>query len=314
MPRFDAVALGDLNGDLIITRLAGPPVVDTEVLAEAYNLTLGGSTGIFAGVLGSLGSRVGFVGLIGKDYVGDIVRRRLEAHGVDTAGVIEQPGQQTGLTASLVLGDDRALVTVLGTIAGLKGSDIPWDYIKQAGHLHVGSYYLQTGLRPALGEVFAQAKKLGLTTSLDTGWDPAEQWQWPMLAAILPSVDVFLPNETEALHLTGKHDAESALTAILEAGAGTVAVKRGGRGSIAGRGADRYIAAPRPAKVLDTTGAGDSFDAGFIHRFVAGDDLAACLEFANACGALAVSRVGGADGAPTEAEVRLFMQRRSQVV
>lgn len=291
-----------------MANLAGPPVLDTEVLAESYHLTLGGSAAIFAGVLGSLGARVGFVGLIGEDYFGDFLGHQLASHHVDLGGLMRSPGKQTGLTVPLVHGGDRALVTVLGTIARLSATDVPWGYIQQARHLHLASFYLQRGLRPSLGQVLSEARRLGLTTSLDTGWDPAEKWDWPEVAGFLPLVDIFLPNETEALHLTGQPDVESALAAMLEAGVRVVAVKRGARGSLAGCGAARVVAGPRATRVVDTTGAGDSFDAGFVHRFLAGDDLPACVDFANACGALAVSRVGGADGAPAEAEVKSYMR------
>lgn len=308
MARFDVVTVGDLNCDLVLVDLAGPPVAGREVLAGSYRIALGGSTAIFAGVLGSLGDSVGFVGLLGRDHFGDLVCRSLEGHGVDLGGLRRAQDSQSGLTVSLVRSGDRALLTVPGSIAELRAEDVPWDYLKQGRHLHVASYYLQTGLRPALREIFAEARRAGLSTSLDTGWDPCEEWDWPDLAALLPSVDVFLPNETEALHLTGAGDTEGALTALLAAGAGTVVIKRGGSGAIAGRGAERLQVAAYPMELIDTTGAGDSFDAGFIHRLLHGDDLAPCLAFANACGAMATRRIGGAEGAPSATEVSSFMK------
>ncbi|MGE5529567.1 MAG: carbohydrate kinase family protein [Patescibacteria group bacterium] len=308
MAGFDVVALGDLNADLIVAGLDKPPAPGTEVLAETYRLTLGGSAGIFAAVLGSLGRGVGFIGLLGRDGMGEMVRARLESHGVDTGGIFLDPEIQTGLTVSLMRAGDRALVTVSGTIACLDGDRIPREYLCRGRHLHVSSYYLQTGLRPALASLLAQARDLGLTTSLDTGWDPAEAWDWPEVAALLPLVDVFLPNETEAAHLTGQEDPMAALGVLLEAGAGTAAIKRGALGAVAGRGGERAAAKARRIEAVDTTGAGDSFNAGFVHRFLAGADLVSCLEFANACGALAAARLGGADGAPREEEVLAAMK------
>lgn len=307
MARFDVVALGDLNCDLILTGLGGPPAPGREVLAGAHRIALGGSTGIFAGVLGSLGDSVGFVGLVGQDHFGDLVCQFLERHRVDPGGVLKRQDVRTGLTISLVRAGDRALVTVPGSVARLRAEHVPWDYVRQGRHLHVASYYLQAGLRPALGGILAKARRSGLTTSLDTGWDPGEEWDWPGLAALLPVVDVFLPNETEALHLTGAGDVEGALAALLAAGAGIVAIKRGAAGAIAGRGAERARAAAHPVQAIDPTGAGDSFDAGFIHCYLRGGDLASCLAFANACGALATLRIGGAEGAPSAAEVISFL-------
>lgn len=307
MTSFDVVAVGDLNCDLILVDLEGPPAAGREVLAGSYRIALGGSTGIFAAVMGSLGDQVGFVGLLGRDHFGELVCQLLEEHGVDLNGLCRTRAVQSGLTISLVRAGDRALVTVSGSIAELRAEDVPWDYLKQGRHLHVSSYYLQAGLRPSLGGILSEARRAGLTTSLDTGWDPRQKWDWPELAALLPLVDVFLPNETEALHLTGAGEAEDALTSLLASGAGTVAIKRGGSGAIAGRGSVRWAAAAYPVQAVDTTGAGDSFNAGFIHRYLKGDDLSSCLTFANACGAMAARRIGGAEGAPTAAEVGSFM-------
>ena len=308
---FDVLAVGDLNCDLVLTDVSRPPMVNTEVLAETYRFTLGGSTGIFAAVLGSLGAQVGFVGLTGQDRHGGFLRRALASHHVDLGGLLSDPHIQTGLTISLMCQGDRALVTVLGSIACLREQDIPWDYVGQARHLHVGQYYLQTGLRLAMPKVFAEARRMGLTTSLDVGWDPVEEWDWPSVATLLPLIDVFLLNETEALHLTGRQDTESALADLVAAGANTATIKLGVRGAIVGCGMKRVYGAPFPVNAIDTTGAGDSFDAGFVHRWLAGDNLQSCLAFANACGALAVSRIGGADGACTETDVRAFMDLAS---
>ena len=307
MARFGVVALGDLNCDLILVELENPPVPNREILAQSYNLTLGGSTGIFAAVSGGLGAKVGFVGLLGRDYFGDFLHARLAEYGVDTGGIRRERDILTGLTVSLVREGERALVTVLGSIAGLRSEDLPWDYIRQGRHLHLASYYLQTCLRPEIGGILAAARQAGMTTSLDPGWDPREEWDWPAVAALLPDVDIFLPNETEALHLIGTADINAALAAMLAAGAGIVAVKQGAEGAIAGRGAERVKAPPLRINVVDTTGAGDSFDAGFVHAYLQGNDLASCLGFANASGALAACRVGGADGAPTADDVISFM-------
>ena len=307
MARFGIVALGDLNCDLILVELENPPVPNQEILAQSYNLTLGGSTGIFAAVSGGLGAKVGFVGLLGRDYFGDFLHARLAEYGVDTGGIRRDRDILTGLTVSLVREGERALVTVLGSIAGLRPEDLPWDYIRQGRHLHLASYYLQNSLRPEIGGILAAAHQAGMTTSLDPGWDPREEWDWPAVAALLPDVDIFLPNETEALHLIGTADINAALAAMLAAGAGIVAVKQGAEGAIAGRGAERVKAPPLRINVVDTTGAGDSFDAGFVHAYLQGNDLASCLEFANAAGALAACRVGGADGAPTADDVISFM-------
>lgn len=304
---YDVAVLGDLNYDLVMADLTEEPAANREVLAGAHRLALGGSAGIFAAVLRALGSKVGFIGRIGSDMLGDLLRAALDARGIDTAGLRRGPEAQTGLTVSLVREGERALVTVPGAMALLRAADIPWDQVGRARHLHLASYYLLAALRPEVPAILAKARALGLTTSLDTGWDPADRWEWPEIEALLPLVDVFLPNETEALHLTGAGGAPEALDRLLAAGAGAVAVKMGARGALAGRGAERLASPPYPVRALDSTGAGDSFDAGFIHLFTRGRELRACLDLGNACGALAVGRLGGAEDAPDEAGVLSFM-------
>jgi sugar/nucleoside kinase (ribokinase family) len=289
---FDVLTVGELNVDLILDRLAGAPQVGKEILAQGMTLTLGSSSAIFASNLRCLGPSVAFVGRVGADLFGDFVRGRLRDGGVDTSAILVSPDHPTGATVVLNQGEDRAMITHPGAMAHLTLDDLPAELLGSARHLHLSSLFLQPGLRPRASALFRRAREAGMTTSFDPQWDPSERWDLP-LADLLPHVDVFLPNEAELLRLTGKRDVLSALTA-LRSFARTVVVKQGSRGATAQAGTEIVS---RPAfsnpRVVDAIGAGDSFDAGFVSRFLKGDGLAECLTFGNLAGAVSTTAAGG---------------------
>jgi sugar/nucleoside kinase (ribokinase family) len=289
--RFDVLVVGELNVDVILDRLAALPEVGKETLARAMSLTLGSSSAIFAHNLRCLGPSVAFLGKVGSDLFGTFVVDRLRIGRVDTSMLLVTP-EPTGATVVLNQGEDRAMVTYPGAMEHLTLEDITKERLLTARHLHFASVFLQPGLKHRVRDLFRRAKEAGMTTSFNPQWDPAEAWNLD-LAAILPDVDVFLPNEVELLRLTGKDDVPSALAA-LRPFARTVVVKQGSRGATVQSGEQLFS---RPAflntQVVDAIGAGDSFDAGFVSRFIAGDSLSSCLSFANLMGAVSTTAAGG---------------------
>ena len=216
-PSLDLLVAGEINPDLI---LSDPNLAvrfgQHEALVETATMTVGSSAVIFACGAARLGLRVAFVGVVGDDLFGRYMLESMVARGVDVSHVIVDSSQQTGLSVILSRGVDRAILTHAGAIGALRAADIPNDLLRQARHLHVTSYFLQDALRPDLSELFAHARSLGLSTSLDTNWDPQERWIG--VEQTLAETTVFLPNDAEALALTGKTDVESAARAL----AGTV--------------------------------------------------------------------------------------------
>jgi sugar/nucleoside kinase (ribokinase family) len=302
---------GELNVDLVMTGLPSLPVIGRELTAADFRVVLGSSSAITAARLAALGADVDFIGIAGKDDFGRFVLDELRRFGVGTDR-IEQVDIPTGVTIALTYSHDRALLTYPGTIAAYDGSGITPELLANYDHLHVGAYYLQTGLQPALPPLFKSARKHGLTTSLDVGWDPSEQWHNnPWLAPTLAHTDFFFPNESEAAALMGEGDIGSLAAQV----GGWLIVKQGGKGAAAYNKLGETIAVSAlPVEVVDTTGAGDAFNAGFIyaHR-VAGDPVQDAMRFAAACGAQAVTQVGGATGAPSAASVGQFIAQQSKV-
>ena len=214
----------------------------------------------------------------------------MERLGVATGYILRHTRLRTGITVSVSLPEDRAFVTHLGTISSITAEDAPEDLLAQTRHLHVGSYFLQTALRPDLADVFARAHRVGATVSLDTDYDPAEEWDGG-LPALLPRVEVFLPNETEAAGITGHANPHRALASLSDC-CRVVAIKLGPDGAIAAADGRTYEAPGFAVRVADTTCCGDAFDAGFLHEWLAGKGIEECLRLGNACGALVATAPG----------------------
>jgi sugar/nucleoside kinase (ribokinase family) len=297
--RFDVVVIGDLNADLILQGDATPTFGQVEKLIDDATLTLGSSAAIFACGAARLGLRVGFIGKVGNDTFGQFVVRQLAERGVDTAGILCDPAIKTGLTVILSRGADRAILTYLGSIAQLGYADIDFAYLRQARHVHLASYFLLDKLRPDVPTLCQRAHEFGLSVSLDTNYDPAERWE---TGEALNHVDIFLPNETELGAIAQEPDLDRAL-ATLGMQIPTIAVKLGGRGAIVQtKGQCLRVGVP-PVKVVDTTGAGDTFDAGFIYGLLQGWPIEKTLQFAAMCGSLSTRAIGGTAGQPTLDEV-----------
>jgi len=294
MPRFDVTIAGELNLDLILYGLPEKLLPERELLADGMMLTLGSSSAIVAHNLASLGSRVGFQSRIGDDPLGKIALDRLRESGVDVAGVRCVPSATTtGLTVILHHGAWRNILTYAGTIQETSWEDLDLDALADSRHFHLSSYYLQRGLRSRIAELFQFLKTKGLTISLDTNDDPDDRWEGG-LSDVLRYVDVFLPNEREACKAAGTNDLESAIQKLSQI-VPLVVVKLGRKGSLAQRGTERLASPSREIEPVDTVGAGDSFDAGFLHSYVRGADLVTCLANGNMAGALSTTRPGGTE-------------------
>ena len=294
MPRFDVTIAGELNLDVILYGLPEQLPPERELLADRMMLTLGSSSAIVAHNLAALGSRVGFQSRIGDDPLGEIAVNRLGESGTDTSRVRRIPGPTTtGLTVILHHPAWRNILTYAGTIAEMSWEDLDLDYLADSRHFHLSSYYLQRKLRPRVRELLQWLKSKGLTISLDTNDDPDDRWEGG-LREVLGYVDVFLPNEREARKAAGTDDLEGAIQKLSDL-VPLVAVKLGREGALAQRGSERFTSVAHDVAPVDTVGAGDSFDAGFLHQYLRGSDIPLCLAAGNLAGALSTTRPGGTE-------------------
>jgi sugar/nucleoside kinase (ribokinase family) len=246
--------------------------------------------------------------VVGNDLFGAFMLEVLKSRGVDVSNVIVDENQVTGLSVILNRIDDRAILTHLGAINALRSEQVTDAVLAQSRHLHVASYFLQSSLQPGLPDLFQRAKALDLTTSLDTNWDPEEKWVG--VDELLKLTTVFLPNEKEALSLTGASTVEEAAER-LAAQVSIVAVKMGADGGLVFDGESLFRAPIIPVDVLDTVGAGDTFDAGFIYGFLQGWPLERCLKFGVVCGSLSTRLAGGITCQPVLDEALRVLDERS---
>lgn len=301
---FDVLVAGEINPDLILSGDVQPEFGQVEKLVDSAVLAVGSSSVIFACGAARLGLRAAFVGVCGDDVFGRFMLEQMRAGGVNTDAVLVRPGGATGLTVILNRGADRAILTAPGLMSALRAEDVSDTLLAQARHLHVASYFLQDALRPGLPGLFRRARALGLSTSLDTNYDPSGQWLG--FDSLLELTDVFLPNETEALSLTRQTDTAAAAERLGRK-VRWLAVKRGAQGALAF--ADGHIAqAPAlPMEVVDTVGAGDTFDAGFIYGFLNGWHVERSLRLACACGSLSTRLPGGTAAQPSLEEALRYV-------
>jgi sugar/nucleoside kinase (ribokinase family) len=308
MRRFDVTIVGELNLDLILYGVPEEIPRERELLASDLNLTLGSSSAIVAHNLSSLGSRVGFASCVGSDSFGELAMARLAAARVDVSKVAVLPRRKTGLTVIMQRDSWRNMLTYPGTISDLRIEDLDLEYLASARHCHLSSYYLQRGLQADIPTLFKKMKSAGLTTSLDCNDDPDDHWQGGIREA-LQHVDIFLPNAREAMNLTKTHDAQSAAKALAEI-VPLVVVKLGAEGAIARRGEETWSSPALKLQVIDPVGAGDSFNAGFLHEYFKGSDVQTCLAAGNLAGALSVTRAGGTEAFRDQSHREQFLKER----
>ena len=310
MKRFDIAAIGELNVDVILNGIESEPEIGKEKFAREMTVTLGSSTAIFAANASALGSRVCFVGMVGRDSFGDLVRASLAARGVDTGFLIEGD-TPTGATICMNYGEDRANLTYQGAMDVMGFDDIDPGVFDAARHIHLSSLFMQSGLLRDIGKVLDMAAGKGMTVSLDTQWDPLETWRLDY-REVLPKVTVFLPNEKELQALTGTRDLESAVAAVAPWLGGAMVVKCGSRGSLLVKkdGSRVHLPAFLNRSVVDAIGAGDSFNAGFISAFVKGYSLEDCQVTGTLTGAVNTTAAGGTGAFTSLEAVRALCRER----
>ncbi|GAB2968190.1 sugar kinase [Amycolatopsis acidiphila] len=316
---LDLLVVGDANPDLILYGGEIEPAFGQRerIVGEAA-LVLGGSGSITAAGAARLGLRTAIVSCVGDDTFGRFTLDQLAARGVGTGAVRVLDELPTAVSVALARPHDRAVLTALGTLGAMSECAVPDTLLHRTRHVHIASPFLQPQLGDGLAALVNRAHAAGATVSLDTGWDPEDRWA--SVAEALSLVDLLLPNAQESVRLarvvdgpgsaspssgsagpvTPDESREAALR--LAAGGPLVAVKLGAHGAVAVRdGVVVHVDAPK-VHTVDATGAGDSFDAGFLLGWLGGADLAHSLALGCACGALSTRSAGGTAGQPTRGE------------
>lgn len=303
--------MGMLTADVLVLPFTQCPERGQLAAVERIALHTGGCAANTGAVLARMGFAVTILGKVGQDRFGDFLLDELQRRGLDVQGVIRDPEVTTSASVVLVSADgERSILHEIGASACYHLHDVRFDLFAGASHLHVGGALLLPGLDgEPLARLLARARAQGLTTSLDTAWDVSGQWLVRLRSA-LAHTDLFLPSYAEAVALSGLHDPAEAAAYFRTLGPEVVAIKLGEQGCYVQDSSGGTLVPAYKVKVADTTGAGDSFVAGFLAAFLTGWPAREAARLGNAAGALCVQSVGAAGGAGSFAETVAFMQSR----
>lgn len=303
--KYDLVVVGEINPDLVLSSKTLPEFGQVEKYIEDYSLSIGSSSVIFACGAARLGLKVAFIGKVGDDNFGHYILDAMQDYQIDLSGVLVSSNIKTGLSVILNNESDRAILTYLGTISELKIDEINKEIVKNARHLHLGSYFMLDKLRPDIYKLFQYAKSEGLTTSLDTNFDPLQEWG-NGLKETLKNTDMFFPNEREVKSIAGTNDLDMAIQELSDK-VSCIAIKLGSEGAVAVFNKEKITSPALKIKVVDTIGAGDSFDAGFVFGYLNGWSMEKCLRTACICGSLSTRAVGGTSSQATQKELMEYL-------
>ncbi|MCC3375369.1 carbohydrate kinase family protein [Cohnella sp. REN36] len=307
MKPYDVVVIGDANIDLVVAGCNEMPAPGQEVLVNEMTLHVGGGAALFSLALAKLGMKIAFNGVLGEDGFGQFVRERFLQYGIDTRYIRTSSRRNTGISIAINPEKDRSFITYTGTNEELSLQQLDMDSVALGRHVHLTGYRGSRNHAEYV-DMARRLKQLGLTTSLDVGWDDTGEW-YKGIYELIREVDVFFLNETEARHYTGCASAERGLRELAKHGRHVV-LKLGEAGALAAIGGRVAYRSAFEADVVDTTGAGDSFNAGYMYGYLNGHRTEQCLLFANACGAMSVSRFGGSAGVRDRAELERFVGER----
>ncbi|HEX9091960.1 MAG TPA: sugar kinase [Anaerolineales bacterium] len=304
------ICLGILVADIVGRPLRAVPDLGKLVLVDEMSLHTGGCATNTATALARLGMPVEVIGKVGLDSLGDFVLNALAERCIGTSGIMRD--KQVGTSATMVMvapNGERRFVHYIGANAHLTLEDIEYAMVEAGSILHVGGSLVLPGIdgQPT-AELLHRARLAGVTTFLDTVWDDTGRWM-EILAPCLPEVDYFVPSLSEGQALTGLDAPIEVARALLECGVKTVGLKMGEDGCLVLSGDGQVIRLPAfQVEVVDATGAGDAFAAGFIAGVWHGWPMEKTARFANAVGALCVTGLGASGGVRSLSETLSFME------
>lgn len=306
---IDCLSVGVLVADHLCAPIPRVPNAGELLLTDHLLLNIGGCASNAAMDLARLGVRVAVAGCVGDDAFGRFVIETLDDRGVDTSSIRRLSDVGTSGTLIInVAGEDRRFIHTIGANGRLSAADIPLARVRQAKVLYVGGFFLMPGLLGMeLAELFRQARAAGVITMLDVVV-PGPGDYWPQLEPLLTETDIFLPNNDEAALLSGLDDPRRQAERFHAAGARTVVITCGGRGTVLVTDGLRLQAETYPVDYVGATGAGDAFDAGYIAGLLEGGDPRRCLEWGSALGASCVRSIGATDSVFNRDEAIAFMR------
>lgn len=304
--KWDVFIYGDINMDIIIPGIGEFPLPGQEKVVDEMDTCIGGGAALTAMGLGRLGINTVFRSRVGNDCYGNFIREELIKNKIDCSLLEVSKVNKTGISLSFTNEKDRCFLTARGTNLELNLKEITRGDIRNTAHIHMTGY----DGRKNHGQ-YGQTLKMiheegGTTVSFDVGWDDTGEWYAGVLE-LIPYIDVLFMNETEVLHYTRQETVEEAME-VIRSKCRIAVIKMGGKGAAAITKDSTCMVDSFPVKAVDTTGAGDSFNAGFIYGFLKRASMKQCLQYANACGALSVTAYGGNTAFPEETKLMEFLK------
>jgi len=309
---IDCLCAGILFADHVCSPIERIPDAGELVVPEAMQLLLGGCAANTAVDLARVGGRVVVAGCVGDDAFGQFILDALSSGGIDTGCIRRIDGVGSASTMVInVAGTDRRFISTPGANSMMTVENIPTEFVSGARVFYVGGYLMLPGLETdAMVDLFRAARAAGTTTVLDVVGVSADDG-FARLSRLLSESDVFLPNDDEARLLTGQSDPVRQAEIFRDAGAATVVITRGERGTVLVGDGVRLRAGAYPTTFVGGTGAGDAFDAGYIAGLLAGEDPAGCIRWGSALGASCVRAAGASESVFDRREAEDFMKRHA---
>ena len=304
-PFYDVIVTGSYFCDLVFTGLPTLPQLGTEIYAPQLDLVIGGGAANTAIALRRLAVNVGLATELGDDLFSRFAADQLRVEGIDATLINQSASALRRLTVSLSYPQDRAFVTYVDPAP--TSAERAARALASADCRHI--HFPGLSITPTMLDILTDCRTRGINVSMDCQ-HRAETLQSPLVCEILSQLAIFMPNETEALRLTGADSVETAIRTLAEI-TPCVVIKRGAAGAIARwrgiEGAGTCEIPAIPSVVIDTTGAGDIFNAGFLAAYLERQPIAECVRWGNYCGALSVRGVGGTQTAPTRSQLTAWL-------
>lgn len=305
MDKYDAVVIGDVNIDLIVAGCDTLPQPGQEVFVRDMTLHVGGGAALFSMTLAKLGMNLAFNGIVGDDPYGEYLIDEFKRYGIDTRYIKRSKHNNTGISIAINPEQDRSFITYSGSNAELSLEQLDMASVAKGRHVHLTGYKGSQNHSEFI-QMVRKLQTLNVTTSLDTGWDDTGKW-YDGVFELMGEIDVFFMNETEALHYSGCGSPEECLK-LMSKHSNHFIMKLGSQGAAAIVNGKVLHSPGFIVDVVDTTGAGDSFNAGYIYGYLTGKGTEQCLIYGNACGALSVGAFGGSTGTVNLEGLERFIQ------
>lgn len=287
--------IGNVNPDIVLIDVNEYPQMGQELWINDCKVVMGGGAGNCSIDLSKLGCSTYLLSKVGTDFFGKFLLEGFNKYNVNTQFVQVNEKIMTGMSIAITKKKERSFISFKDKQSHINFNNMSDNDLQRFSHVHLMGYNKKNS--NSYIEFCKRVKALNISISADVGWDSTEKWDSSILN-FLKEVDIFIPNEVEAKNYSGKENKIDALD-FLSNYVDTIVIKLGGNGCIAKSKGKFFKKSSFNVQTIDTIGAGDAFDSGFIYAYINGMDIEKCLDYANTCGAISTTLYGATDAFPT---------------